>query len=60
MSKSKTLFFSDVFENLRNMFLKICELDHAKFLSAPRLTWQIALKKIEVQLDLLTDMDMLL
>ena len=42
------------------MFLEIYELDAAKFLSAPGLTSQVALKKTKVKLDLLTDVDMLL
>ena len=39
--------------------LKIHELDLAKFLSAPGLAWQAALKKT-LKLDLLTNIDMLL
>ena len=35
-------------------------LDPAKFLSAPGLVWQAALKRREVKLQLLTDADMLL
>ena len=58
--KSDTLLFADVFENFRKMWLKIYHLDPAKFLSAPRLAWQAALKKTEVKLDLSTDVDMLL
>ena len=61
--KKDTLLLSDVFdvfENFRKMCLKIYQLDSAKFLSAPRLAWQAALKKAEVELDLLTDIDMLL
>ena len=42
------------------MCLKIYNLDHVKFLSAPGLAWQEALKKTEVKLELLTDNDMLL
>ena len=42
------------------MCLEIYELDPAKFLSAPGLAWQAALKKTKVKLDLLTDIDMLL
>ena len=42
------------------MFLRIYHLDPVKFLSAPGLTWQAALKKTEVKLELLTDTDMLL
>ena len=42
------------------MCLKIYELDPVKFLSAPGLVWQAALKKTEVKLELLTDIRMLL
>ena len=49
-----------VFENFRKMFLKINYLDPVKFLSAPGLTWQAVLKKTEVKLGLLTDINMLL
>ena len=38
--QSDTLLLVDVFENVRNMCLKISELDPAKFLSAPGLAWQ--------------------
>ena len=50
----------DVFENFSNISIEIYELDTAKFLSAPGLRWQAALKKTKVKLDLLTDIDMLL
>ena len=43
-SKSDTLLLADVFENF----------------SAPELAWQATLKKTEVKLELLTDIDMLL
>ena len=55
-----TSVLADVFENFRNICLKIYELDPAKFLSVPGLAWQAALKKTKVKLDLLTDIDMLL
>ena len=58
--KSDTLLLADVFENFRKMCLKIYHLDPVKFLSAPGLAWQAALKKTKVKLDLLTDIDMLL
>ena len=51
---------ADVFENFGNMCLKIHPFDPAKRLSAPGLAWQTALKKTEVKLQLLTDIDMLL
>ena len=43
--QSNTLLLADVFENFRNMCLKIYELDTEKFLSAVGLAWQEALKK---------------
>ena len=49
----------DVFQNFRNMCLKTYELDAANFLSVTGLAWQAALKKTKVNLDLLTDIDML-
>ena len=58
--RSNTLLLADVFENFRNMCLKIYELDSAKFLLAPGLEWQGVLKKTKVKLNLLTDIDMLL
>ena len=42
------------------MCSKIYELDPPKFLSAPGLSWQVALKKTGVELKLLRDIDMLL
>ena len=39
---------------------KVYHLDPAQFLSVPGLAWQVALKKTEVKLELLTDVDMLL
>ena len=58
--QSDTLLLADVFENFRNMCLEIYELYPAKFLSALRLAWQASLEKTKVELDLLTDIDMLL
>ena len=58
--KSDTLLLADIFENFRKMYLIIYELDLVKFLSVPGLAWQAALKKTEVKLELLTDIDMLL
>ena len=58
--QSDSLLSTDVFENFRNTCLEIYELDPAKFLSAPGLTWQASFKKAKVKLDLVTDIDMLL
>ena len=57
--QSDTLLLADVFENFRNMCIKVYELDPAH-LSAPGLAWQACIKKTEVKLELLTDADMLL
>ena len=48
----------DVFKNFRKMCLKMYHLDPAKFLSAPGFTWQAALKKTEVKLQLSANIDM--
>ena len=45
---------------MKKHYLKKKHLDPVKFLSAPGLAWQGALKKTEVKLELLTDTDMLL
>ena len=58
--QSDTLLLADVFENFRNMCIKVYELDPPHFLSALGLAWQACLKKTEVKLELLTDVDMLL
>ena len=58
--QSDTLLLADVFENFRNMCLKEYELDPAHFLSLPGLAWQACLKKTNIELELLTDYDMLL
>ena len=50
------LLLADVFENFRKICLEIYELDPEKFIPAPGLAWQVALKKSQVRLDLLTDM----
>ena len=55
-----TFLLDNVFENFRNMCLKIYELDSAKFLSDTGLEWGAGLKKAKVKLDILTDIDMLL
>ena len=58
--QSDILLLADVFENFRNKCIEIYELDLAHFLAAPGLAWQACLKKTRVELELLTDTDMLL
>ena len=57
--QSDTALLADVFENFRDKCIEIYKLDPAHFLSAPGLAWQACLKKTEVELELLTDNDML-
>ena len=58
--RSDTLLLADIFENFRQSCLKNYELDPAHFVSLPGLAWQACLKKTNVELELLTDYDMLL
>ena len=58
--KSDTLLLADVFENFRDMCIKEYELDPAHFVSLPGLAWQACLKKTNIELELLTEYDMLL
>ena len=58
--QSDTLLLADVFKNFRDMCLKEYELDSTHFLSLPGLAWQACLKKTNVELELLSNYDMLL
>ena len=58
--QSDTLLLADAFENFRRKCIEIYELDPSHFLSAPGLAWQVCLKKTEVELELLTNIDMFL
>ena len=58
--QSDTLLLADVFENFRKACIKTYELDPAYFISLPGLALQASLKKTGVELELLTDYDMLL
>ena len=51
-AQSDTLLLFDEFDNFRNMYLKIVELNPSRFLTAPGLAWEAALKKTKVKLDL--------
>ena len=58
--QSDTLLLADMFENFRDMCIKVYELDPAHFVSLTGLTWQACLKKTNIELELLTDYDMLI
>ena len=58
--QSDTLQLADVFENFRDKCIEIYQLDPVHFLSAPGLAWQACFKKIRIELELLTDNDMLM
>ena len=58
--QSDKLLLADVFNNFRDICIKEYELDPAHFLSLPGLAWQACLKKTNIELELLTDYDMLL
>ena len=63
--QNDTILLADVFESFRNLCLNTYELDYfrlfpAYFLSLPGLAWQACLKKTEVKLELISDIDMLL
>ena len=58
--RSNTLLLADLFENFRKKNVLKYKLDPTYFLSAPALTSQAYLKRTEVKLELLTDINMLL
>ena len=54
------LLLTDVFENFREICLKNYKLDPAWYLTAPGLSWDAMLKVTGIELELLTDPDMLM
>ena len=54
------LLLADVFENFRDLCLKIYGLDPVYYFTAPGLAWDACLKVTGVQLELLSDPNMLL
>ena len=57
---SDVLLLADVFENFRDVCMKNYQLDPAWYYTAPGLAWDACLKKTGVELELLSDPDMLL
>ena len=58
--RSDTFLLADILENFRHACLNNYELDPAHFVSLPGLVWQACLKKTNVELQSITDHDMLL
>ena len=54
------LLLADVFENFRDLCLKIYKLDPVYYFTAPGLAWDACLKITDIQLELLSDVNMLL
>ena len=53
-------FLADLFEHFRNKCIEFYKRDPVHFLFAPGSAWQACFKKTKVELELLTDIDMLL
>ena len=58
--KSDVLLLADVFEEFRNVCMENYSLDPAWYYTAPGLSWDALLKHSKINLELLTDADMLL
>ena len=58
--KSDVVLLADVFESFRNLFKKTYDLDPCHYYSAPNISWDAMLKTTKIELDLLSDIDILL
>ena len=59
-NRADVLLLADVFENFRDICIKNYNLDPAHYYTAPGLAWDAALKVTRVELELLSDIDILL
>ena len=59
-NETDVLLLGDVFESFRNICIENYKLDPAHYYTAPGLAWDAALKITGVELELLSDIDMLL
>ena len=58
--QSDKLLLAGIYGNFRDVCLEKYQLDSVYFVSAPGLAWEACLKKTVEELELLTDIDMLL
>lgn len=58
--KTDVLLLADVFENFRDTCLNIYKLDPAHYFTCPGLSWDAMLYYTKVNIELLTDVDMLM
>ena len=59
-NETDVLLLADVFENFRNLCLKIYGLDPVYYFTAPGLAWDACLKMTNINLELLSEPNMLL
>ena len=58
--KTDVILLADIFENFRDVCLKNYKLDPAWYYTSPGLSWDALIKKTEIKLDLLSDIDKIL
>ena len=55
---SDILLLADVFENFRKTCLQYYKLDPVQYFTSPGLSWDAMLKMTDIQLELMSDVDM--
>ena len=58
--KVDVILLADIFENFRDACIKNYKLDPAWYYTSPGLSWDALLKKTEIELDLISDINMIL